>query len=187
MNTQIKEKLGLFWEMRYSFGEHDKLTVEMWSIHGVKMCTLEIQVCVGIEIHTPGGGFYQDEAAQFAALINRSLELVKERNALRKKEWMEETQDQTEWHGMKLDMSRREGVKTLQECSRLITGKELRIHYKNKWLRVCRTDLKDDVCTTSSIDPTTMDEAVKYWTEKIVLGVRLKDDAFCCVDAYSDG
>jgi hypothetical protein len=58
----------------------------------------------------------------------------------------------------------------------------IEVLYEGKWRSLYRTDLMDDVGTTSSHMYT-----VAHYRDAIRFGARIKDDGFGVIDAYSDG
>jgi len=66
------------------------------------------------------------------------------------------------------------------------TEKIVEIHYEGEWMRVARTDFKDDVCTTNP-NCDTFDGYVRK-LQNSRYGVRVRDNGtFSIIDAYSDG
>jgi hypothetical protein len=61
-------------------------------------------------------------------------------------------------------------------------GKEVEIFYKDRWMILGRTDLKDNVCTTRPGRA-----SLEYYTSLIGYGARVYDSGFFVIDIWSDG
>ena len=59
------------------------------------------------------------------------------------------------------------------------------IKFKGRWLRLCRTDLKDDVRTYVVLEDE--EDPVSYYRERIQYGARVSKTSFAVVDSFSDG
>lgn len=60
-------------------------------------------------------------------------------------------------------------------------GPVIEILYKERWLHLARTDLKDDVCTGRP--GYTLDK----FKQLVRYGARISDDTFAVIDSLSDG
>ena len=62
---------------------------------------------------------------------------------------------------------------------------EVEVFYNGQWLGLCRTDLYDDVATSS--DMTRRKDPITYYRKKIKFGARITDELFCVIDRLTDG
>lgn len=60
------------------------------------------------------------------------------------------------------------------------------VFYKGNWIKLCRTDLKDDVAT-SSPQKASLGECREFYVRKVRYGARTDDRLFAVVDSISDG
>ncbi len=68
-------------------------------------------------------------------------------------------------------------------------GTKADIKIDDKWLHLCRTDLKDDIRTSSAEGESSVEEVRKKYLQKIRYGARICDEHgyFAVIDSYSDG
>jgi hypothetical protein len=114
------------------------------------------------------------------------------------------SQDVTYWARRRLEALALESVTLSKEEGRkVLAATPLRrnsdgyplVRYQKDWCLLCRTDLKDDVCTSYSTEDKQHDlETLRAeYLERISLGVRVRKSRggdhmlFACIDAYSDG
>lgn len=64
---------------------------------------------------------------------------------------------------------------------------QVQVAYQGEWLGLCRTDLKDDVCTGGASNVTDAAAEVERYITKIRYGARIRDFSFAVIDSYSDG
>jgi len=108
--------------------------------------------------------------------------------------WLVDSGDKTNHFGMNVDLSVNDTTKVF-ESSKFRTRKKkswhadfngLQIFYKDKWMDVARTDLKDDVCTTLC-EVKSKKEWVDHYKRNIQYGARIKEKTFAVIDSISDG
>jgi hypothetical protein len=94
---------------------------------------------------------------------------------------------------MKVDWSVDEAKKLISEApirwGEAWYGRGVEIKVGDEWLYLCRTDLKDDVCTGSYEDADrSLEENRRHYLGKVRYGARLTEDGgFAVIDRLSDG
>jgi hypothetical protein len=86
-----------------------------------------------------------------------------------------------------MDISVEVGKKLLRNCDIIKFRGRVQVLVHNQWLHLCRTDLKDDVCTFSHEESSDLEAVRIKYLEKIVLGVRISPTTFAVIDSYTDG
>jgi hypothetical protein len=113
-------------------------------------------------------------------------------------QWLAENGDKREHYGYSVDLSINETKAALAAAPMRWNGVEnawgykslAEVLYEGSWRHLCRTDLKDDVCTFGGDDQSSELETLRsHYLKRIGFGARVgKDgDRFAVVDAFSDG
>lgn len=97
------------------------------------------------------------------------------------------------------DLSKDDAIEMLKKCDIRLAGENpwgqpyVQILIDGQWLHLCRTDLKDDVCTYTYIDRN-LEENRDYYLNQIRYGARIRkgdiDESFpifAVIDSFSDG
>jgi NAD(P)-dependent dehydrogenase (short-subunit alcohol dehydrogenase family) len=126
---------------------------------------------------------YPQEAEVLCVALTQLIQERKDRNAGEREEFLRSTKDQKQFFGYAVDLSRKETIAALTGESRKKAGR-IEVLWNGVWTRVYRTDLKDDVGTSS---PDT--DSIETYREKAesCYGARTGKKSIRVVDAFSDG
>ena len=90
-----------------------------------------------------------------------------------------------------VDLSVEETIAALQRSPARIGkawyGDVVEILYEGKWRRLCRTDLKDDVCTGTCEKIADASKVIAEYEGRVHFGARITDERIAIVDSFSDG
>lgn len=96
-------------------------------------------------------------------------------------------------HFYEIDMNSTDGKEFLKNCKFEIRPGERYpanrcfVEYNGKWLKLCLTDLIDDVGTSANNLSTDRLDPIKYYSRMCHIGVRIDDRSFRVIYALSDG
>lgn len=115
-------------------------------------------------------------------LIREREENIRIRNAERE---VERTQKVADTFGYHVDLNNLEAIAILSNCETITRDGRVMV-YVNGWKDLCRTDLKDDVCTWSPSKANSK-EQLEFYKKKVQFGARTDNGRFAVVDSFSDG
>jgi hypothetical protein len=142
---------------------------------------------------------YEDQWCGMIAALKQAMIDKRAEQQRRAAQWLAENSDKREHYGYSVDLSINEAKTALTAAPMRWNGAEnawgdkrlAEVLYEGSWRHLCRTDLKDDVCTFGGGDESSELETLRsHYLERICFGARVGKDGevrFAVVDGFSDG
>lgn len=159
---------------------------------------IEVWTNGSITLHSRGGivFLYDEEWGCIIKAVEQALQEKKQKHEEMRNEWLIKTADKKIFDGINVDLSRNETIDALEHCAISVIQRDRYtdpvIFFKEKYYRLGRTDLVDNVATGLCEQRTAEEWRAHYLgIAKACMGSRLNEfesgSCFSIIDSLTDG
>lgn len=136
---------------------------------------------------------YDDQWRGILKAIEMAMKEKKEKSQRIQDDWLEKTANSTEFHGIKVDLTRTEVIDAVTTCEIIVEGGHPVIVFNGTKHSLGRTDLMDDIATGLCAEKSPEEWRQHYLrTAESCMGARIRetDDGrflFSIIDSLTDG